>query len=41
MCKLLCEICNKEYANLNKHYETKLHKNKVEQLNKKKKSILH
>lgn len=36
MCKLLCKICNKEYANLNKHYETKLHKNKVEQLNKKK-----
>lgn len=35
MCKLLCTICNKEYKNLNQHYETKLHKNKVEEKNKK------
>ena len=35
MTKLLCTICNKEYKNLNQHYETKLHKNKVEEKNKK------
>lgn len=35
MTKLLCEICNKEYKHLNQHYETNLHKNKVEEKNKK------
>ena len=34
MTKLLCEICNKEYKNLNQHYDTNLHKNKVEEKNK-------
>ena len=32
MTKLLCDICNKEYKNLNQHYDTNLHKNKLEEI---------
>ena len=37
MIKILCIICNKEYTNINQHYDTQIHKKNIELQQKEKK----
>ena len=35
MIKILCTICNKEYTNINQHYDTQIHKKNIVLQNRK------